>query len=65
MILKTSVILRRLTLFDYEGGVDIGNHKAIDNFGNEFEAIVNVTVKCRQCGKIQELVMCAKDEVTE
>lgn len=42
------------------GGVDI---HSIDNFGNEFEAIVNVTVKCSLCGKIQELVMYAKDEV--
>jgi hypothetical protein len=44
------------------GGVDI---HSIDNYENEFEAIVNVTVKCSLCGKIQELVMCAKDEVTE
>lgn len=42
------------------GGVDI---HSISNYGNEFEAIVNVEVKCSNCGKIERLVMSATDEV--
>jgi RNase P subunit RPR2 len=42
------------------GGVDI---HSISNYENEFEAIVNVEVKCSNCGKIETLVMTATDEV--
>jgi len=44
------------------GGVDI---HSISNCENEFEAIVNVEVKCSNCGKIVTLVMSAEDEVSE
>jgi len=43
------------------GGVDI---HSISNYDNEFEAIVNVEVKCSNCGRIETLVMSATDEVT-
>ena len=42
------------------GGVDI---HSISNYGNEFEALVNVTIKCEHCEKIHELCMSATDEV--
>ena len=44
------------------GEVDI---HSIWNDGNEFEAIVNVEVKCSDCGRIQVLVMSAEDKVSE
>ena len=42
------------------GGVDI--HSILQQ-DNEFEALVNVTIKCEHCEKIHELCMSATDEV--
>ena len=42
------------------GGVDV---HSISNRDNEFEALVNVTIKCEHCEKIHELCMSATDEV--
>lgn len=43
------------------GGVDI---HSISEHDKEFEAIVNVEVKCSNCGRIERLVMDAHDEVS-
>jgi len=42
------------------GGVDV---HSIGQQDNEFEALVNVTIKCQHCEKIHELCMSATDEV--
>ena len=42
------------------GGVDV---HSIGQQDNEFEALVNVTIKCHYCEKIHELCMSATDEV--
>ena len=42
------------------GGIDI---HSISCYDNEFEALVNVELKCSHCGNIQALCMSATDEV--